>query len=303
MIHFSERQAHGWTWPAILLCAMLGVVLHTTPALAQDAAALRARHTELRDALTSNQFQRPLVLQSRDQTGGDKGEIYARIELPFSVVGPALQGIENWCDIMILHLNVKGCRANSARAGSTLSVAIGRKFDQPLADAYPVEFVYKLVVATADYLQLTLKADQGPLGTSQYSVVLEAVAIDAGRSFLHLSYAYSYGMAARMAMQTYLATIGRDKVGFSIVGSRSNGAPIYIGSTRGVVERNTMRYYLAIEAYLGALSTPAPQQLEKRLNDWFTGIESYPVQLHEIHRDEYLSLKRSEVRRQQLQGG
>ncbi len=64
---------------------------------------------------------------------------------------------------------------------------------------------------------------------------------------------------------------------------------------RGVVERNTMRYYLAIEAYLGALTTPVPQQLEKRLNDWYSGIERYPLQLHEIERSEYLAMKRSEV--------
>jgi len=64
---------------------------------------------------------------------------------------------------------------------------------------------------------------------------------------------------------------------------------------RGVVERNAMRYYVAIEAYLGALTTPAPQQLEKRLSDWYAGIERYPLQLHEIERSEYLSMKRSEV--------
>ena len=73
---------------------------------------------------------------------------------------------------------------------------------------------------------------------------------------MHLSYSYDYGVAARVAMQGYLATIGRDKVGFSVVGTQADGQPVYIGGTRGVVERNTMRYYLAIEAYLGALSLP-----------------------------------------------
>ncbi|MCY1186091.1 hypothetical protein D9M73_269280 [compost metagenome] len=66
-------------------------------------------------------------------------------------------------------------------------------------------------------------------------------------------------MAARVAMQGYLATIGRDKVGFSIVGNNARGQPIHVGGTRGVIERNTMRYYLAIEAYLSALSAPAAE--------------------------------------------
>jgi hypothetical protein len=68
---------------------------------------------------------------------------------------------------------------------------------------------------------------------------------------------------------------------------------------RGVVERNTMRYYLAIEAYLGALSAPAREQLEKRLNDWHAGVERYPMQLHELERGEYFDMKRKEVKRQQ----
>jgi hypothetical protein len=103
-----------------------------------------------------------------------------------------------------------------------------------------------------------------------------------------------------MAMRGYLATIGRDKVGFSIVAKKSDGQPVYIGGTRGVVERNTMRYYLAIEAYLAALSVPPGKQLESRLSAWYAGVERYPLQLHELDRDEYLAMKRKEIRRDAL---
>jgi len=68
---------------------------------------------------------------------------------------------------------------------------------------------------------------------------------------------------------------------------------------RGVVERNTMRYYLAIEAFLGALSAPPQAQLEKRLHDWFAAVERYPRQLHEMDEGAYLDMKRRETRRQQ----
>ena len=34
--------------------------------------------------------------------------------------------------------------------------------------------------------------------------------------------------------------------------------------------RNTMRYYLAIEAFLDSLSAPPQQRIDKRLNDWFS---------------------------------
>ena len=60
-----------------------------------------------------------------------------------------------------------------------------------------------------------------------------------------------------------------------------------------------MRYYLAIEAYLGALSAPTADQTEKRLRDWFDAVERYPKQLHELERNEYLDMKRREVQRQQ----
>ena len=137
------------------------------------------------------------------------------------------------------------------------------------------------------------------MGTKDYRVVLEVTPLDAKRSFLHLSYAYSYGMMASVTMKSYLATGGRDKVGFSVVDNKADGQPIYVRGVRGVVERNTMRYYLAIEVYLGALSTPVSKQLEKRLNDWHTAVERYPIQLHELERAEYLEMKRKEVKRQQ----
>jgi hypothetical protein len=103
----------------------------------------------------------------------------------------------------------------------------------------------------------------------------------------------------RLAMQVYLATTGRNKVGFTVTGAQAGGQPLLIGGTRGVVERNTMRYYLAIEAFLGALSVPPHARLEKRLRDWFAAAESYPRQLHEMEQREYLDMKRKEHLRQQ----
>jgi hypothetical protein len=152
------------------------------------------------------------------------------------------------------------------------------------------------VQSQPDYLRVVLNAAAGPLGTSRYRIVLEMVPLDSGNSFLHLSYAYAQGGAARWATQLYLATVGRAKVGFSVVGRRADDQPIHIGGARGVIERNAMRFYLAIEAYLGA---PAARQSEQRLSDWFAAVERYPLQLHELERDDYLRMKRVEIQRQQ----
>ncbi len=90
--------------------------------------------------------------------------------------GPALNGPAGWCDILLLHLNTKYCRASTDGRGSVLRVYIGSKNEQPLDDAYPVDFAYRVAAATPDYLNIMLSAAEGPLSTSDYRIVLEAVA-------------------------------------------------------------------------------------------------------------------------------
>jgi hypothetical protein len=281
---------------ALRFCAaLLGLMLGLAGPAHADAQALKARHAALTGQLAHSPFQRPLVLESTESSGDLKGEVYAVMDHPFATIGGALKQPDNWCDVLILHLNVKQCRA----AGSALAVVIGRKYDQPVADAYKVDFAYKIAAQSADYLQVQLSADAGPLGTRNYRIAFEAVPLDAEHSFIRMSYSYGYGFAARMAMQGYLATIGSGKIGFSVVGRNADGTPVLIDNVRGVVERNTMRYYLAIDAYLNSLATPAGEQVEKRLRDWYAATERYPKQLHEMERDEYMAMKRKEVKRQQ----
>jgi hypothetical protein len=264
---------------------------------AQDAKSLRSRYVLLREQLSDNQFERPLVLESSESDGVLYGDVYAQIDKPYELIAQALQGTGRWCDILILHLNVKGCRASASNAGESLNLHVGRKYDQRLDDAYAFDFHYKALTVRADYLHITLQSPGGPLGTSDYRVTLELAELDDRRSFLHLSYTYRYGLLASVAMKSYLATGGRNKVGFSIAGRKTNGQPKYVGGVRGMMERNTMRYYLAIESYLGAPEA-SPQQLEKRLNDWYSHAEQYPLQLHEMQRSEYLRMKHKELARQ-----
>ena len=288
----------SWT-RAVALAAWLACGLVAAPvAQAQDAAALKARHDGLSDKLANNPFRQPLVLESAQSSGDLKGDVYAVVDQPFSVVGPALQGMDHWCELLILHLNVKNCSFAGKPPAEVLSLVVGRKFDQPLDDGYKVDFAYAMPAASADYLRVQMAAETGPLSTRNYRLALEAVPLDAKRSFIHMSYSYAYGTAARLAMQAYLATAGREKIGFSVTGKTDDGKPIYIDGVRGVVERNTMRYYLAIEAYLGSLSAQPGDQQERRLRDWYAATERHAPQLHEMERDEYLTMKRREVQRQ-----
>ena len=42
-------------------------------------------------------------------------------------------------------------------------MAVGKKFNQPLSDAHKVEFAWRPVAVTADYMEIQLDAPTGPL--------------------------------------------------------------------------------------------------------------------------------------------
>ncbi|HEX7811355.1 MAG TPA: hypothetical protein VF460_05560 [Burkholderiales bacterium] len=262
------------------------------------ADSLRAAYEELHARLADNAYGKPLHLDSREGTAELKGDIHAVVAHPFDVVQGALSDPGGWCDILLLQFNTKRCEATGI-APPVLAINIGRKHDQPLEKTVRVEFPFLLRPATKDYFSVVLNAPAGPYGTRDYRILLEAVPLEKGSTFIHLSYSYGFGITAKLATHTYLATAGRAKAGFTVVGTNTDGRPQYVGGVRGMIERNTMRYYLAIETHLNSLSVPAGTRIEKRLNDWFDAIERYPRQLHEMERDDYLAMKRREIRRQQ----
>jgi hypothetical protein len=263
---------------------------------AQDARTLRAQHEALRAELADNPFGRPLHVESSEASGEQKGAIYAVIDQPFKRVLTGLLNSSQWCEVLILQANVKNCEA-SARGAEALAIFVARKPTDSPGQAYRVDFGYEALAADADYLHVALDAPEGPLGTTDYRILLEATPLDASRTFLHLAYSYTLRASARLGMNMYLATSGRDKVGFSIASRTPDGKPVYVGGVRGVVERNTMRYYLALEAYLATLDAPAAERSERRLRAFHAGLERYPKQLHELELAEYLEIKRRDVAR------
>lgn len=266
---------------------------------AGPAAALRTRYAALREQLEHSPFQQHLYLESVESSRALQGDVYALLDYPFATVSDAFRSPAHWCDALILHLNVKYCHATTRGSRAILSVAVGRKYDQPLADTFRFEFSFSAMASAAEYMEVDLDAGKGPLGTRNYHIALEAVDLEDGRVLLHIRYSYAYGFLGRLAMKAYLATSGRGKAGFTVIGTQHDGTPRYIGGVRGAIERNTLRYYLAVDAYLGALAAPAPQRFEQSLEHWFTATERYALQLHEVDRDTYFAMKRREYLRQQ----
>ena len=284
-------------WLAALVCSgVSGAAADEADPTRPDL--LRARYVDMQRQLQRSAFQRPIALSSTETAAEATAEVYALVDFPFSSVNNTLSQPEDWCDILTLHQNVKYCRASMPHGESRLDVAIGRKREQQLADAYWLAFGFRIADRNARYLRVALRADKGPFATRDYRIVLEAVEVAREQTFIHLSYSDTHGVLGAMAMKTYLGTIGRDKVGFTVVGTGADGEPRYVRGTRGAVERNTMRYYLAIESFLGALSFPPQERFEKRLHDWFAASERYPRQLHELKETQYLDMKRNERSRQ-----
>lgn len=283
-------------WNIAAACLLINLASWFSPIALADAetpAQLKAKYVSLANELRHSQFQRPLFIESVEGANSATGEVYAIVNYPFNRVNSALKDPGNWCDIMILHQNTKFCKASGDRHKAGLKMLIGKKIAQELDDAHQVDLQYHLTLSDAHFLAVQLSADSGPMGTKNYKVLLEAIPINSKQTFLHFTYSYAYGLAGNVAIKAYLASAGRSKVGFSLNEEGSG----YIGGVRGMVERNTMRYYLAIDSYLGALSVPLDNQLSKRLHDWYAATERYPHQLHEITRSAYLSMKREEVRR------
>src|SRR5438874_1360411 len=233
------------SWRKLAACGLL-VAFGVAPVPARaDAGQLRLVEQSLLKAPVDSRFQRPFRIDSSETSGSASGEAVGVVEHSFASLNAALADPRHWCDILILHVNNKACHVSVHGDAATIALKVARKYDQPADQAAPMELAYHLVESTPQHLEVQLTSANGPMGTSDYRISLEAIPLRDGRAFLRFAYSYRYGFTARMAMGVYFATVGRGKVGFSEAGPPVNGQPQFIGGNRGLVERNTMRYFLA----------------------------------------------------------
>ena len=228
-----------------------------------------------------------------------RGEVYSVANHPYSRLVQALRSPRNWCDLALLHLNIKTCTYERQDTSEWLTFYSGRKFYEPPEKAYALRYRFRLEAAHDDYFRATLAAETGPFDSSDYRIEFEAIPLGDG-SFVHLHYGYRPSLLTRLATGGYLATLGQRQGGVSAsLGEERDGKPILVGGVRGIVERNAMRYYLAIQAFLESLEMRRRRSApEQRFQRWFDLTERYPAQLHELERAEYLQYKRQELRQQ-----
>ncbi len=269
------------------------------PATAIDAASLGSerRIAELR--VFAEQFEQsppspPVHIEFEQTRGRLRGDVYSVVEQHFEAVDGALALPASWCEILPLQLNVKTCTNGGNGRDRLLTLSLGRKFYQKPEAAHPLPLTFEVLHSSESGLEIVLRASRGPLGTRNYVLAVAAVPLGGGRTLIHVSYSYEYGLVSRAAVFGYLKTMGRKKVGFSVVGRDRKGRPIYVRGVQGMIERNAMRYHLAVQAYLETLHVPERDHFERRIERWFDLTSVHRTQLFEMARDDYLRYKRRE---------
>lgn len=261
------------------------------------AASLQREFQAQRPRLEASPYGRALALDSREYPNHLEGDAFALFDHPFARVQRELAPAPHWCDVLLLPPNTKHCQVDGEAGERRLVLFVGRDNDTRVEDAYRLSFSYAVAARAPDYLRLVLRSREGPLGTRDYRIQLEATPAGDGRTFVKLAYSYGYGTLSRVAMKAYLATFGAGKVGFTPAGRGPDGGKRLVRGMRGVMERNTMRYVLAIDAHLDSLAAPARERVARRTADWYAAIARYPLQLRDIERDDYLDMKRREFAR------
>ena len=236
-----------------------------------------------------------ISLASSEQDDVLSAEVNSILHTPFETVAAALTQASNWCQVLPLHFNIKACTFETREGVEMLTVYSGRKVYQSPEDSYEMAYQFEIVRQDESGLSLRLHADHGPIGTTDYLIELDAVPVAEG-TLLHLHSSYRPSWFSSMLTSTYLSTLGRNKVGFSHVGQDGESPPVQ--GIKGIIERNVMRYHIAINAFLNTQSLPEASRHDAILTSWFSQNNSYP-QLHEMDEAEYLEIKREEWNNQQ----
>jgi hypothetical protein len=252
---------------------------------------LVADYRNLESRLSRNNSGMPLYIESHEGNDFLEVKVYGLLDHSFEKVERALKLPATWCEIVPLHSSVGLCIHGKNDDVSILTFYGGKKAKRP-EDAYQMQYRYEKVVHRQEYFAASLSADEGPLNTKDHRIDIEATPLNQGKTLIRFTCSYRYGRLVQVAMKSYFATVGRSRIGFSSAGADRRGNPLYVGGMKGAIERNAMRSYLAVLAYLDTLDISGDHWLDQRLNRWYDLTEKYREQLYEAERNEYIERKK-----------
>ncbi|OPZ58749.1 MAG: hypothetical protein BWY87_01314 [Deltaproteobacteria bacterium ADurb.Bin510] len=218
--------------------------------------------------------------------------------MPLSVLRAEVGKPQSWCDAMVLHYNIKAATCQELGGQTVMTLYGGQKYYQLPLKENALTGIFKVQDDRSGHFRAELVAPKGPFGSSNHRIEVEAVELPGNRSLVGLRYSYDYTVLARRALEAYLKVESANRVGLTVIGRDASGRPQYVKGIRGAAERNGLRYYMALEAYLLNRDEPGESQIFRRLNCWYNLNEAYPRQLHDLSREEYLNIKLREYRNQ-----
>ena len=231
----------------------------------------------------------PIYIQSSVNKDRLHADVYAVKTIAYEQLVKKINKPEQWCRFITLHLNIKAC-VYRLEPEAVLSFYAGRKFYEPAENAFELSYRFTVKTTTENYFELLLSADEGPFSTSDYQIKLEVLKTG-DDVLLYMSLSYLSSFTSRLGTSVYLSTVGSDKVGFS-KHKTDEGDIEYIQGVEGIIERNVMRYFLALSVYL---ENGNKQQMLER---WFDATEQYARQLNEVEKEDYLQAKQQEYQQQ-----
>jgi hypothetical protein len=258
--------------------------------------SLLDRYHRLKGGLSATLPGTLISMSSTEQDGVLGAEISSILHYPFETVSSTLAKAENWCQFMPLHFNIKACTYKTQAGQTHVTLYSGRKSYQSPEESFQMGYQFDTLYQDDRKLSLRLHAERGPAKTRDYLIEIDTMSVEEG-TMLHIHSSYRPSLLSSLLTRTYLNTLGRNKVGFSRI-TQDDESPLVQG-IRGVIERNVMRYHLAIAAHLNAQSLAKSSRHEAALAGWFKQNGAYPEQLHEMVQSEYLTIKRKEWQNQQ----
>jgi hypothetical protein len=284
-------------WRLIVPVLAAGLCLEVTaaptpaePTLAQRYVALTAGPTR---ALAPGVY-----LESSEASHQARGEVLARLDLPYATASVVLADTQAWCRLLMLHPNVKHCLPGTGgRGGVLLDLTMAAQRDGLFGQEHPLQLSWTVLARDASHLAVELLAERGPMGTRDYRIGFELAPLEAGTSVMRLVYSSAFTATGLWMAQAYVATVARHRVGFTVVDTDAQGRPVHLRGVRAAIERNTMRFHLAVQSWLAVQPLPQERRVARAIEAWFDASERHATQLHEVEREEYVARKTAEFAR------
>lgn len=287
-----------WRLGLLILAVSLCMAPMAAPAQALGEPTLAQRYAAL-VASPARPLAPGVYLESAEETQRARGEVLARLDLPYATAVTALTDVLAWCRLLMLHPNIKHCVPGSGGIGGgvLLDMTMAAQREGLVAQEHPLQLTWTTVARDASHLVVELMAERGPMGTRDYRIGFELAPLEADASVMRLVYSSAFTSAGLWMAQAYVSTVARHRVGFTVVDTDTQGRPVYVRGVRGAIERNTMRFHLAVQSWLAMQSQPPEQRILRAIEAWFDASERYAAQLHEIEREEYVMRKKAEFAR------